>query len=157
MNTTSSVAEKKEVPVTSPGLIRTLSLTAVIVLMTFTTLVATPSWSQEPTPPTSSPAQASEGGNPSSAGMQVAAGLVTIPYLACQGAFAIAGGIVGGLTYVFSGLNENAAKNVWTTSMYGTYIITPEHLSGDKAIRFLGVPDAEAPAQTAAPAMEPVR
>ncbi|HSN03645.1 MAG TPA: hypothetical protein VLS44_01595 [Nitrospira sp.] len=89
--------------------------------------------------------------------MQVAAGLVTIPYLACKGAFAIVGGVVGGLTYVFSGLNENAAKNVWTTSMYGTYIITPEHLSGDKAIRFLGVPDAETPAQTAAPAVEPVR
>lgn len=89
--------------------------------------------------------------------MQAAAVLVTIPYFACKGAFAIVGGVVGGLTYVFSGLNENAAKNVWTTSMYGTYIITPEHLSGDKPIRFLGVPDAETPAPTYAPAPEPIR
>jgi len=131
--------------------------------MTFTTLVATPAWSQEAPAPASAPASASasasasEGGNPSSAGTQVAAGLVTIPYLACKGAFAIVGGVVGGLTYVFAGFNENAAKSVWTTSMYGTYIITPEHLSGDKPIRFLGVPDAETPVQTYAPAPEPVR
>lgn len=136
--------------------IRRLPLFAVVVLMTFTTLVAAPAWSQESAPQASAP-PASEGGNASSAGMQVASVLATIPYFACKGAFAIVGGVVGGLTYVFSGLNENAAKNVWTTSMYGTYIITPEHLQGDKAIRFLGVPDAEAPAQTAAPAMEPVR
>ncbi|MGA6827607.1 hypothetical protein ACO9S2_08325 [Nitrospira sp. NS4] len=136
---------------THDGFTRSLPLLALVVLMTFTTLVAAPAWSQEPAPP------ASEGGNASSAGMQVASVLATIPYFACKGAFAIVGGVVGGLTYVFSGLNENAAKNVWTTSMYGTYIITPEHLSGDKAIRFLGVPDAETPAQTAAPAVEPVR
>lgn len=136
---------------THRGFVRTLPLIALVVLMTFASLVATPAWSQEPVP------QASEGGNPSSAGMQVASVLATIPYFACKGAFAIVGGIVGGLTYVFSGLNENAAKNVWTTSMYGTYIITPEHLSGDKPIRFLGVPDAETPAPTYAPAPEPIR
>jgi hypothetical protein len=72
--------------------------------------------------------------------------------------FAIGGGIVGGLAYVFSGGNENAAKSIWTTSMYGTYIITPDHLRGDKPIRFLGVADtADAPAQAPPPAMEPVR
>jgi hypothetical protein len=38
--------------------------------------------------------------------------------------------------------------------MYGTYIITPDHLRGDKPIRFLGVADTE---DTQVPAMEPVR
>lgn len=124
---------------------------AFLVLITFATLVAAPAWSQE------SSAPSAEGGNASSAGMQVAAGLLTIPYVACKAAFAIAGGIVGGLTYVFTGGNEGAAKSVWTTSMYGTYVITPEHLQGDKAIRFLGVADQGTSGQVYEPVPEPVR
>lgn len=123
----------------------------VLIVLTFCTATIAPSvWSQETAPSNS------EGGSPSSAGMSAAAGLLSIPYFVCKGAFAIAGGIVGGLTYAFTGGNENAAKSVWTTSMYGTYWLTPDHLRGDKPIRFLGVPDQEAPAQATAPAMEPV-
>jgi len=121
--------------------------------------VVSPAWSQESAPPPSS-----EGGNASSAGIGVLSGLSTILYLPVKTAFAIGGGLVGGLAYVFSGGNEHAAKSIWTTSMYGTYVITPEHLRGDKPIRFLGVADnADVPASTAAPAMdsapavEPVR
>jgi hypothetical protein len=88
--------------------------------------------------------------------MQAAAGLLTIPYVACKAAFAIAGGIVGGLTYAFTGGNEQAAKSVWTTSMYGTYILTPDHLQGNRPIRFLGVADSN-DAPEPAPAPEPVR
>jgi len=44
------------------------------------------------------------------------------------------------LAYGFSGGSEQTAKNIWIPSMYGTYIITPDHLKGDKPIRFLGVP-----------------
>jgi hypothetical protein len=88
--------------------------------------------------------------------MEAAAGLLTIPYVVCKAAFAIGGGIVGGLAYVFSGGNENAAKSIWTTSLYGTYIITPDHLQGNRPIRFLGVADSnDAPAP--APAPEPIR
>ena len=121
---------------------------ALVALMTFGTVLTTPAWSQQ---------SSSEGGNASSAGMQALSGLSTLLYLPVKGAFAIAGGIVGGLTYAFTAGNETAAKSVWITSMYGTYIITPEHLSGDKAIRFLGVADTDAPAPSAAPAVEPVR
>ena len=95
--------------------------------------------------------------------MQAAAGLLTIPYFACKAAFAIGGGIVGGLTYAFTGGDETAAKRVWTTSMYGTYIITPDHLRGDKPIRFLGVADqtdepaTPQPSPAPAPTPEPAR
>jgi hypothetical protein len=75
----------------------------------------------------------------SGAGLQAASWLLTIPYGAAKVAFAIGGGIVGGFAWVFSGGNDNAAKSVWVTSVYGTYVITPEHLNGDKAVRFLGV------------------
>ena len=125
-----------------------------VVALTVVTFV-TPAWSQD--------SQAggmgtTEGGTASGAGMQVAAGLCTIVYLPIKAAFAIGGGIVGGLTYLFTGGNENAAKSVWTTSMYGTYLITPEHLQGDRAIRFLGVADmADTPAPAEPPVQEPIR
>jgi hypothetical protein len=129
-----------------------VALTLVCVLCTVTTVPSV--WSQEPAPaPTS---DSTEGGNASSAGMGAAAGLSTILYLPLKAAFAIGGGVVGGLAYAFSGGNENAAKSIWTTSMYGTYIITPDHLRGDKPIRFLGVPEPDS-AQAAAPDLEPVR
>ena len=129
-----------------------VALTLVCALCTVTTVPL--GWSQEPAPaPTS---DSTEGGNASSAGMGAAAGLTTILYLPLKAAFAIGGGVVGGLAYAFSGGNETAAKSIWTTSMYGTYIITPDHLRGDKPIRFLGVPEPDS-AQASAPEMEPVR
>jgi hypothetical protein len=116
--------------------------------------MAPSAWSQENE---ASPASATtEGGTASSAGMQVAAGFSTLLYLPVKVAFAIGGGIVGGLAYVFSGGSEQAAKSIWDTSLYGTYLITPDHLQGNRPIRFLGVVDSnDAPAS--APAPEPIR
>ena len=78
-------------------------------------------------------------GSAKGAGLQAASWLLTIPYGATKVCFAILGGVTGGLTYVFSGGNLDAAKSVWQTSVYGTYVLTPEHLQGDKPVRFLGV------------------
>jgi hypothetical protein len=84
------------------------------------------------------------------------AGLSTLLYFPLKAVFAISGGIVGGLTYVFTGGNEQAAKSVWNTSLYGTYIITPDHIQGNRPIRFLGIADSN-DAQAPAPAPEPIR
>jgi hypothetical protein len=131
-------------------------LVAAFLLLALCTITMAPSaWSQEST---GSPSSVStEGGDTSSAGMQVAAGFSTLLYFPLKAVFAIAGGIVGGLTYAFTGGDENAAKRVWTTSMYGTYIITPDHLRGDKPVRFLGVAEPDTSSQTIVPATEPVR
>jgi hypothetical protein len=130
-------------------------LVAVFLLLALCTITMVPSaWSQETEAPPSS--ASTEGGSASSAGMQAAAGFSTLLYLPFKAAFAIGGGIVGGLTYVFSGFDESSAKKVWNTTLYGTYIITPEHLQGDRPIRFLGVADSnDAPAPPPAP--EPIR
>jgi hypothetical protein len=128
---------------------------AICLLLALCTFTIVPSvWSQGSTPTPSS--EGSEGGNASNAGMQVAAGLSNFLYLPLKLAFAIGGGVVGGLTYLFSGLNEKAAMPVWETSLYGTYIITPDHLEGNRPIRFLGVADSH-DAQTQVPAPEPIR
>ena len=130
-------------------------LVVVFLLLALCTVTIVPSaWCQESTGSPSS--QSTEGGDASSAGMQAAAGFSTLLYLPLKLAFAITGGIVGGLTYALSGGNEQAAKSVWTTSLYGTYIITPDHLQGNRPIRFLGVADSNG-APAAAPAPEPIR
>lgn len=134
------------------GMVRTLPLITLVVLMTFTSLVATPAWSQSSSSDT-------QQGTPSGAGMQAGAAVTTILYFPFKAAFAIGGGIVGGLAYLFSGLNEQTAKSIWVPSMYGTYVITPEHLTGDRSVRFLGV-EAESDStmgSSSQPAMEPVR
>ena len=144
-------------PTGSAALFRTV---AIGLLMTFCTIVLVPEVrSQEPSAAASS--DSTEGGSASSAGMGAAAGLSTLLYLPLKAAFAIGGGLVGGLAYAFSGGNETAAKSIWTTSMYGTYILTPDHLRGDKPIRFLGVAEPDNSATAIAPLdpapMDPVR
>jgi hypothetical protein len=137
------------------GAVISFKLVAVFLLLVLSTITMAPSaWSQDSA---GSPSSVStEGGDTSSAGMQVAAGFSTLLYFPLKAAFAICGGVVGGLAYAFSGGNEQAAKSIWTTSLYGTYILTPDHLQGNRPIRFLGVADSnDAPASASAP--EPIR
>lgn len=89
----------------------------------------------------------------SGAGLGAAGWLLTVPYGVLKSAFALLGGIVGGFTYGLTGGDLETAKKVWTTSIYGTYVITPDHLSGEKPIRFFGqagdsVSSAPAPTPT---------
>lgn len=92
-------------------------------------------------------------GSAKGAGLQAASWLATVVYGPFKIAFAVVGGVTGGLTYAFSGGNLDAAKSVWHTSVYGTYVITPEHLQGDKPVRFLGVAsESDSAAMPAEPA-----
>ena len=140
---------------TPPHEARSFKLAAVFLLLALCIVTMVPSaWSQASAPPPSS--EGTEGGTASSAGMQAAAGFSTLLYLPLKAVFAIGGGLVGGLAYAFSGGNEQAAKSIWNTTLYGTYIITPDHLQGNRPIRFLGVVDSnDAPPPATAP--EPIR
>jgi len=142
------------------GLLKTL---AILVLLTFSSvLIASPVLAQDSST-SSSPAGDASTGTPLGVGMQAASAVATILYFPFKAAFAIGGGVVGGLAYAFSGGSEQTAKNIWIPSIYGTYIITPEHLKGDKPVRFLGVPveparETDAAAQEPAPLpLEPIR
>jgi len=70
--------------------------------------------------------------------VEVGSWLLTVPYCAAKTAFAVAGSVVGGLGYAFSGGNSKTAETIWTTSVYGTYILRPAHLRGEEPIHFLG-------------------
>ena len=96
-------------------------------------------------PPGSTLAKEQTSGTESSddTGMQVASWLLTVPYCAGKSAFAIAGSVVGGLGYAFSGGNSETAQSIWTKTVYGTYILRPAHLRGEEPIQFLGKADGD--------------
>jgi hypothetical protein len=54
-------------------------------------------------------------------------------------AYAIGGGIVGGLAWTMTGGNMEVAKSIWIPSMTGHYIVEPHQLTGEKHLYFVGV------------------
>ena len=119
-----------------------LPMVILFVVITYCSMLVAPAWSQSSSADT-------QQGTANGAGMGAAAAVSTILYFPFKAAFAIGGGLVGGLAYLFSGFSEPTAKSVWIPSMYGTYVITPEHLNGDVPVRFLGVAaESEAPPTT---------
>lgn len=76
--------------------------------------------------------------NAQGVGLQAASWLLTIPYGAAKSAYAIGGGMVGGLAWVATGGNIEPAKGVWVPSMTGDYIVQPENLTGEKRLQFVG-------------------
>ena len=52
--------------------------------------------------------------------------------------YAFGGLVIGGLGYAWAGADGEVSKRVLKTCLAGDYIITPEHLMGEKRIRFAG-------------------
>jgi len=73
------------------------------------------------------------------AALGVGSFFLTLVYTPVKLAYAILGGIVGGFTYGLTGGDLETAQNVWEPSVYGTYVITPDHLKGNEPVRFVGV------------------
>jgi hypothetical protein len=80
---------------------------------------------------------------PTQFGIGAASVLLSIPYGAAKVTYAALGGIVGGFAYLFSAGDKEAAQAVWTPSLQGTYVLTPDHLKGDKPIQFMGKADGD--------------
>jgi hypothetical protein len=79
--------------------------------------------------------------SPSGVGLQAASWLATIPYGALKSAYALGGGVVGGLAWVVTGGSTTVAKAIWIPAMTGDYIVRPENLTGEKPLRFIGRSD----------------
>ena len=80
-----------------------------------------------------------ESGPGNEAALGVGSFFLTLVYTPVKLAYAILGGIIGGFTYGLTGGDLETAQSVWEPSVYGTYVITPDHLKGNEPVRFVGV------------------
>ncbi len=91
-----------------------------------------------PFTPDSGWAQGSYRNPVSTAALGVTSLLATIPYGATKLLYAGLGAVVGGFSYVLTFGNSDTAETIWKKSLLGTYVISPEHLTGEEAIHFVG-------------------
>ena len=89
----------------------------------------------EATPTSTSVSNPSNLSSPEAAGLQAACWALTLPYGAAKMAYAIGGGIVGGLAWAITGGDMEVAKSIWIPSMTGHYIVQPENLTGESDIQ----------------------
>lgn len=101
------------------------SITTIVVLMVL--LTGSPSTAAEKSTTTSE-----------AVALEATSWLLTVPYGAVKVAYALGGGIVGGLAWVVTGGNTEVAESIWIPSITGDYIVRPENLSGEKPLHFVG-------------------
>jgi hypothetical protein len=74
----------------------------------------------------------------SEAGLGTASMFSSFIYGPIKLTYAILGGTIGGLSYLLSVGSLDVANRIWVPSLGGSYIITPEMLTGEQAIHFFG-------------------
>lgn len=77
----------------------------------------------------------SQGGK---AALEATSWLLTVPYGAFKCAYAIGGGIVGGIAWAVTGGSKEAASSIWVPAVTGDYIVRPENLTGERPLHFIG-------------------
>ncbi len=80
-------------------------------------------------------------------GLQLGALGCTLLYGPAKLVYAGLGSIVSGFSWALTGGNTEVAKSIFVASAYGDYIITPEHLKGQRSIEFVGREDRSAAVQ----------
>jgi hypothetical protein len=64
--------------------------------------------------------------------------LASVFYAPVKVAYAALGGVTGGMGWVLTGGDSEVATRVFRPSMRGTYVLTPDHLTGAEPIHFVG-------------------
>lgn len=83
-----------------------------------------------------------DGEEATGAGLGVGAMACTLVYGPAKLVYALLGTTTSGLAYLFTGGDWEVAKPIYTSSFYGDYIVTPEHLTGERSLEFVGRADA---------------
>lgn len=76
--------------------------------------------------------------------------LANVGYMPAKMVYALMGGLTGGLAYACTAGDLDAAEKVWSTSMGGTYVLTPGMLRGEQGVVFAALPGSKRPDTTAA-------
>jgi len=90
-------------------------------------------------------------------GLGAAAALSTLVYGPVKLLYAMGGLVTGSLAWVFTAGDTQVAEMVYTRSLRGTYVITPEILLGEERLEFIGrdAHDPSEPTETVATADTP--
>jgi hypothetical protein len=87
----------------------------------------------------SAPARASDG---TSAGLQAGAFFTTLLYGPAKVCYAVVGSVVSGLAWGLTAGNSDVAWPIFVSAAYGDYVVTPDHLTGQKPLEFVGRDEA---------------
>jgi hypothetical protein len=85
------------------------------------------------------------------AGLGAAAALGSLLYAPVKLIYAMGGGLTAGLAWVFSAGDSDVVNPIIDASLRGDYVITPDHLRGERPVEFIG----RSPAQNTARQDEP--
>src|SRR2546428_2405719 len=88
---------------------------------------------------------AEQNSNPNPAadfGLGMASFICSVPYGALKVAVAILGGVIGGVTYVLSGLDPPSPGAGWGTTKQGGHTLAPGPPPGEEKIHLTTVPPA---------------
>jgi hypothetical protein len=97
----------------------------------------------------SAPARADDAGT--NAGLQAGALFTTLLYGPAKVCYAVLGSVVSGLAWGVTAGNSEVAWPIFVNAAYGDYVVTPDHLRGQKPLEFVG---REEPAATATAASD---
>lgn len=88
-------------------------------------------------------------------GIGVAAAFGSLLYAPTKVAYAVGGTVVGGLAWLFSAGDNDVAIPIWNRAVRGDYVLTPEHVRGERSIQFIGRDDQPAVATGPPPTDDP--
>jgi hypothetical protein len=72
------------------------------------------------------------------AGWGAAAALSSLVYAPVKLVYAMGGGLTAGLAWLFSAGDSDVVNPIIDASLRGDYVLTPEHLRGQREIEFIG-------------------
>jgi hypothetical protein len=78
-------------------------------------------------------------------GLGAASALSSLIYGPVKLVYAVGGLVVGSFAWIFTAGDTEVASQVWTRSLRGTYVITPEILTGEQRLEFIGRDADDAP------------
>jgi hypothetical protein len=71
--------------------------------------------------------------------------LASTIYFPVKVAFALAGGVTSGVTYAVTLGKPEPAGSIWRASIEGDYVVSPDVIDGQRAVRFVGDASVQAP------------
>ena len=98
------------------------------------------------------PARAGDAGT--NAGLEAGALFTTLLYGPAKVCYAVLGSVVSGLAWGVTAGNSDVAWPIFVSAAYGDYVVTPEHLRGQRPLEFVGR-DEPAATSTASDSAKP--